>query len=74
MDDRAYHLQAKAHSAVAKALHNGELTRQPCEVCGGKAQAHHDSYYPDQWLSVRWLCPKHHKDWHDQNEPVWPTI
>lgn len=46
----------------------------PCEVCGGKAQAHHDSYYPDKWICVRWLCPKHHRHWHDHNEPHWPSI
>lgn len=37
-------------------------------------QAHHDSYYPERWLDVRWLCAKHHREWHDQNEPVWPTL
>ena len=38
------------------------------------SQAHHDSYYPDQWLVVRWLCPKHHRVWHLESEPIWPTI
>ncbi len=74
MDDRAYHLQAKAHSVVARAMHEGRLNREPCEVCGAAGQAHHDSYYPDKWLDVRWLCASHHKQWHGQNEPIWPTI
>ena len=74
MDDRAYHLQCQAHRAVAHALEIAGIARQPCEVCGGHAQAHHDSYYPERWLDVRWLCAKHHKEWHDANEPEWPTI
>src|SRR4051794_32810798 len=74
MDDRASYLQEKARQAVRWALHRGELQRQPCEVCGEEAQAHHDSYYPEKWLTVRWLCPSHHKQWHTQNEPIWPTI
>lgn len=74
MDDRAYHLQTKAHRAVARALRIGALSRRPCEVCGSEAQAHHDSYYPEKWLAVRWLCGSHHKQWHDENEPRWPTI
>lgn len=74
MDDRAYHLQNKARGAVAVALTRGDLTRQPCEACGARGQAHHDSYHPEKWLAVRWLCPKHHREWHDHNEPEWPTI
>src|SRR5690349_9971798 len=46
-----------------------------CEQCGAEpAQAHHDSYYPDRWLDVRWLCPNHHLEWHRENEPEWPSI
>jgi hypothetical protein len=74
MDTRAYHLQALSHAAVGKAIANGRLVRQPCEVCGKPGQAHHDSYYPERWLEVRWLCGDHHKAWHASNEPEWPTI
>lgn len=75
VDDRALHLQQKARAAVSRAIASGALIRQPCEVCGTQpAQAHHDSYYPDKWLVVRWLCPKHHRAWHDENTPFWPTI
>jgi hypothetical protein len=51
-----------AHSAVAKAIAAGEMTREWCEVCGAEAQAHHDDY--SRPLDVRWLCPSHHKLWH----------
>lgn len=74
MDHRAYHLQNPAHNAVTRALTTGRLKRRPCEECGEPGQAHHDSYYPDKWLKVRWLCGKHHREWHTKNEPEWPTI
>ncbi len=54
-----------AHYAVAKALRHGELSREWCEVCGDEAQAHHDDYRRP--LDVRWLCPKHHMQWHRTN-------
>lgn len=74
MQDKAYHLQAMAHRAVRQSLLTGRLSRGPCEVCGREAQAHHDSYFPERWLDVRWLCSRHHREWHDHNEPEWPTI
>lgn len=74
MDNRAYHLQGRAHNAVKKALAEGGLTREPCEVCGDAGQAHHDSYHPSRWLDVRWLCGIHHREWHTKNAPEWPDI
>jgi hypothetical protein len=55
-----------ARKAVLHAVINGELTRQPCEICGvdENIHAHHDSYEPDQYLNVRWLCHKHHMELH----------
>ncbi|MGB2063588.1 MAG: hypothetical protein ACPHUL_00435 [Marinomonas gallaica] len=55
-----------AHIITGNAIRGGILIKMPCEVCGGKnVHAHHDDYhYP---LSVRWLCPLHHKEWHDKN-------
>lgn len=49
----------KAHHAVSNAIRDGKLKRQLCEVCGKKAQAHHDDY--SKPLQVRWLCTHHHK-------------
>ena len=40
----------------------------------GPGAGHHDSYYPEKWLKVRWLFPTHHREWHAANEPEWPTI
>ena len=36
--------------------------RQPCEVCGAQADAHHEDYYKP--LEVKWLCPLHHRRLH----------
>lgn len=55
----------KAHSAVAKALRNGELLRLPCERCGNeKSVAHHDDY--DFPLAITWLCQPCHKQRHKE--------
>ena len=53
----------KSEKTIARALknnaiRNGTLQRQPCGVCGKKAEAHHPDY--SKPLSVRWLCPLHH--------------
>lgn len=55
---REYPDRTRAHNAVSNAIRAGRLERQPCEVCGKKAQAHHDDY--SKPLDVRWLCPLHH--------------
>lgn len=56
-------LRNRAYAAVAKGLEKGLLTKSPCQVCGEeKTQAHHDDYKKP--LDVRWLCIKHHNEWH----------
>ncbi|WP_289281521.1 MULTISPECIES: hypothetical protein [unclassified Methylophaga] len=53
----------QAHNQVANALRDGILEKQPCEECGEKeVHAHHDDYAKP--LDVRWLCNKHHNEWH----------
>lgn len=52
-----------AHLAMRSAIRRGELTRQPCEVCGDlKTDGHHDDY--SKPLDVRWLCRAHHSKHH----------
>lgn len=50
----------RAHTAVSNAIRDGRLIRKSCEVCGDKAQGHHDDY--SKPLEVRWLCFKHHRE------------
>jgi hypothetical protein len=55
----------RAHGAVARAIRNGGLVRQPCIRCGAeKSVAHHENY--DKPLEVVWLCQpchvQHHKN------------
>lgn len=58
----------KVHLAVERAIERGILKKQPCEVCSNpKASAHHDDYAKP--LDVRWLCRKHHFEWHCHNTP-----
>jgi hypothetical protein len=53
-----------ANNLVSSAIRCGRLTPQPCQVCGGKAQAHHDDY--SKPLDVQWLCFAHHRQRHGQ--------
>lgn len=51
--------RAAAHYEVSNAIRDGRLARQPCEVCGDPAEAHHEDY--SKPLDVQWLCFKHHR-------------
>lgn len=57
----------KAHGLVNNAVRDKKLFKEPCEVCGKKknVHAHHDDYAKP--LNIRWLCPVHHKQWHEEN-------
>ncbi len=67
-------VQQKAYNEMEKATRRGELTPEPCEVCGAeKVDAHHDDYLKP--LEIRWLCRKHHR-LHHAKHPTglkWPT-
>lgn len=61
----------KATVAANNAIRDGRLIKHPCEICGEvRAQAHHDDY--SKPLDVRWLCTKHHAEWHKHNTPLCP--
>jgi hypothetical protein len=60
--------QKEARALSKHAVEQGLLKRQVCEVCGKPAEAHHDDY--DRPLLVRWLCKRHHIDWHKAFEPL----
>ena len=61
--------KTRARQLVAYKIRSGELKREPCEICGSgfSVHAHHDDY--DKPLDVRWLCSKHHRQWHVENGP-----
>lgn len=51
--------RSRAQLAVAVALRDGRLEKQPCETCGAVegVEAHHDDLAAP--LDVRWLCATH---------------
>ena len=55
-------LRRAAHVIFGSALRRGKIMKQPCFVCGKKAEAHHPDY--DRPLDVVWLCAAHHKETH----------
>jgi len=56
--------RSSCHNKVARAVKRGTLVPQPCERCGAKAGAHHESY--DEPLTVMWLCQAHHMERHKE--------
>lgn len=59
-------IKCQCHGIVAYAIKSGSIKRHDCEVCGDKkSHAHHDDY--SKPLDVRWLCSKHHNEWHKEN-------
>lgn len=62
----------RAKDTVKRAIRDGRLIRGVCSVCGTSenVHGHHDSYEPEDWLKVRWLCALHHKQWHMTLDPL----
>jgi hypothetical protein len=60
--NKEYKQVKSAYSKVQRAVLSGKLIKLPCEVCGGKAEAHHDDY--SKPLDVRWFCKLHHEEYH----------
>jgi uncharacterized protein YdaU (DUF1376 family) len=59
----------RARGQARRALARGALIRKPCEVCGNDAvEMHHDDY--DKPLDVRWLCKRHHDEFHNRIVPL----
>ncbi len=62
-------LKIQARRILQSHVRRGKIKAQPCEICGAKADGHHDDY--SKPLEVRWLCRKHHMMEH--RKPVDPA-
>lgn len=52
-----------ARRTLRQRVRSGKVVKGLCEVCGVvKVEGHHDNY--DRPLEVRWLCKKHHNEYH----------
>lgn len=60
--DKANSLKRKVCSKTNNAIFTGKIKKQPCIICGEKAQAHHRDY--NKPFDIVWLCPIHHKKIH----------
>lgn len=61
-------IRIKARTLLNHAIRDGKITIKPCEVCGEKAEAHHDDY--NKPLEVKWFCFKHHRKYHYENKEL----
>lgn len=59
---KAHPDRSNAHQKLHKAVRSGKVKKQPCWVCGEKAEAHHPDY--SKPLDVVWLCTMHHRQTH----------
>jgi hypothetical protein len=60
-------LKEAVRRVTSNKIKQGHLIRLPCEVCctDVDVHAHHDDY--SKPLNVRWLCRKHHQEYHRNN-------
>ncbi len=66
-------IKYRAHQRTHRARRKGLLQPGPCEVCGNpQTEGHHDDY--GRPLAVRWLCRRHHRVWHRENEAIVPFV
>lgn len=60
LHNQRYPQKAKARQLFANAIRDNKIKKLPCEVCGDKAEGHHEDY--SKPLEVRWLCFRHHRE------------
>lgn len=66
-------LQAEAKRLFGRAVREGTIVRQSCEVCGKpNAHGHHEDY--NKPLDVVWLCTVHHHARHREIRRTRPTL
>ena len=70
---KTYPMTYAAHVITGNAIRDKKLKRpSKCSVCNSKKtkiEAHHDDYTKP--FDVRWLCNSCHKEWHNNNNPIY---
>lgn len=59
-DEQRFKANSRSYANVYQ--RRGLLKINTCEICGKKAEKHHDDY--SKPLEVRWLCREHHLENH----------
>lgn len=63
----------QAQRAAQKAIRNGLLIRENCEICNkSNTHAHHEDY--SKPLEVKWLCPTCHSNLHNKEREKYYEI
>ena len=58
-----YPYKEEIRKITRKAIAKGDITKQPCKICGVlKVEAHHEDYTKP--FEVTWLCRLHHNQYH----------
>ena len=69
MLNEEFRIKNAARKALNFCVRGGIIKKQPCEICGNpKSEGHHDDYMKP--LDVRWLCRKHHVEYHNSRKEV----
>ena len=63
-----YVIKHRVRALTRAYIKSGRLIKLPCEICKTveNVEAHHDDYTKP--MSIRWLCRKHHREYHKIND------
>lgn len=65
--EEQYVIKHRVRALTRAYIKQGKLIKESCEICKSdeNVEAHHDDY--DKPMDIRWLCRKHHREYHKNN-------